>query len=709
MVSIASSSARAHEVLVARHADHIELTVSSVLLKQPCVYAFAPTEPLSSFFAQLAGDVGCMATDVQLVASSGATLSALMSHSFAWKPGRSLTVTRCNAEAAEPDVTSFAVSLSDAQEAATKVPATPRGSMRRHSSSFHGGSGIPSAEPRLPMKYVVVTGGVVSGLGKGVTASSLGVLLKCAGYRVTSMKIDPYLNVDAGTMSPFEHGEVFTLDDGGEVDLDLGNYERFIGITLARDNNITTGKIYQTCLERERKGDYLGKTVQVVPHLTDAIMQWIERVAHIPADGLPGHPNVCVIELGGTVGDIESMPFIEALRQFQFRVGRENMCFLHVSLVPVIGVVGEEKTKPTQHSVQQLRAVGLTPDFLVCRSGKPLAASTKHKLALFCHVPPEHCIGVHDVSNIYRVPLLLNHQGVTARLLDRLDLPPARERIEAGPLSEWISLAELVDSLTVPVSIAVVGKYTELSDAYLSVTKALSHASFAVEHKLVIEWIDSSKLDDEHKQVDLAEYEEAWASLKKVDGVMVPGGFGIRAVEGKLAAAKYARENGVPYLGVCLGFQVAVIEFARSVLGHTTAHSAEFDEETAHKLIVFMPEVSRTHMGGTMRLGARRTVLKHPQCKTAQLYDGATAFDERHRHRYEVNIDYVKELEESGMEFVGRDVSGERMEVFELHGHPYFVGCQFHPEFKSRPTKPSPLFFGLLQAAVAYKNTQRRE
>mmetsp|Transcript_24339 Transcript_24339/g.53153 ORF Transcript_24339/g.53153 Transcript_24339/m.53153 type:complete len:702 (-) Transcript_24339:362-2467(-) len=663
------------ELLVTRHDDHVELCVCTRALEKPRVYAYTPSDAISVFCEQLAADVGCTAESIELVSFSGATMSKLMSHSFAWKPGRSLVV------AGEL----FRVSFADAHEGAPRL--------------WKSSTSLPK-EKAPSMKYVVVTGGVVSGLGKGVTASSLGVLLKAAGYRVTSIKIDPYLNVDAGTMSPFEHGEVFTLDDGGEVDLDLGNYERFIGITLTRDNNITTGKIYQTCLERERKGDYLGKTVQVVPHVTDAIMEWVERVAHVPADGLEGPPHVCVIELGGTVGDIESMPFIEALRQFQFRVGRENMCFMHVSLVPVIGVVGEEKTKPTQHSVQQLRAVGLTPDFLVCRSGQPLASSTKHKLALFCHVPPEHCLGVHDVSNIYRVPLLLNHQGVTERLLDRLNLALPKERIEVSALSDWISLAELVDSLSVEVKIAVVGKYTDLSDAYLSVTKALSHASFAVERKLVIKWIDSTKLDVEYKAIDHAGHDEAWETLRSVDGIMVPGGFGIRAVEGKIAVAKFARENKIPFLGVCLGFQVAVIEYARSVLGYTTAHSAEFDEDTAHKLIVFMPEISRTHMGGTMRLGSRRTVLKTPQCMTARLYNGATAFDERHRHRYEVNIDYVKELEAAGMEFVGRDTTGERMEVFELRDHPYYVGCQFHPEFKSRPTKASPLFFGLLEAAA---------
>mmetsp|Transcript_6422 Transcript_6422/g.10860 ORF Transcript_6422/g.10860 Transcript_6422/m.10860 type:complete len:683 (-) Transcript_6422:335-2383(-) len=668
------------EVLVTKEEDHYELCVTTSKLSKRRVYAHALTDSLSSFCEQLAMDTGCKTGDVELMSSSGAVMSSLMSHSFAWKAGRWLNL---NGERLEVSFADGGVGLSPM--------------LRRMSSNALS---VKDTRPHQT-KYVVVTGGVVSGLGKGVTASSLGALLKCAGFRVTSIKIDPYLNVDAGTMSPFEHGEVFTLDDGGEVDLDLGNYERFIGITLTRDNNITTGKVYQQCLERERKGEYLGKTVQVVPHVTDAIMEWIERVAHVPADGLEGPPDVCVIELGGTVGDIESSPFIEALRQFQFRVGRENMCFLHVSLVPVIGVVGEEKTKPTQHSVQQLRAVGLTADFLICRSTKPLASSTKHKLALFCHVPPDHCIGVHDVSNIYRVPLLLHHQGVTQRLLERLNLGGPDDKLEKSLLSEWISLAELVDSLVVEVSIAVVGKYTDLSDAYLSVTKALSHASFAVERKLIIKWIDSSHLDAESENTLPSAYQRAWADLRSADGILVPGGFGIRAVDGKIAAAKYARENRVPYLGVCLGFQIAVIEFARSVLGYTGAHSAEFDEEAQHNLIVFMPEGSRTHLGGTMRLGSRRTLLSSPQCRTAKLYNGATAFDERHRHRYEVNTKYLSELEEKGMKFVGKDTAGERMEVFELDEHPFYVGCQFHPEFKSRPTKPSPLFFGLLEAAVA--------
>jgi len=655
---------------ITRHELHVEMQLSSPNLAKPRLYAFALTDQLAAFFSELAKDLGDPDMVIEMQSASGAAVSPLMVHSFAWKAGRSII-----AGGSRIDV---AVSSEE--------------------SAVNAGEGCPSPRRRTSMrpvmKYVIVSGGVVSGLGKGVTASSLGVLLKASGYRVTSIKIDPYLNIDAGTMSPFEHGEVFVLDDGGEADLDLGNYERFNNITLTRDNNITTGKIYQQCLEKERKGDYLGKTVQVVPHVTDAIQDWVERVAHIATDGHNGPPDVCVIELGGTVGDIESMPFVEALRQFQFRVKRENICFFHVTLVPVLGAVGEEKTKPSQHTVQQLRAVGLMPDFLICRSGKPLGASTKQKLANFCHVPAEQCIGVHDVSNIYRVPLLLHHQGVTDNLLRRLNLVPKPNK---AFFNDWMSLAELVDSLTLKVHIAVVGKYTELSDAYLSVIKALHHASFHAERKLVIQWVDASHLVEGSTS---AAYATAWKTLKEADGILVPGGFGDRGVEGKVAAAGFAREHKKPFLGICLGFQVAVIEFARSQLGHAEAHSAEFDKNTPHPLVVFMPEVSRTHMGGTMRLGSRRTVLSRPACKTAQLYGGVTAIDERHRHRYEINIDYVKSMEEKGLEFVGRDTTGERMEVFELAGHPYFVGCQFHPEFKSRPQQPSPLFVGLVHTAA---------
>jgi CTP synthase len=552
----------------------------------------------------------------------------------------------------------------------------------------------------MVMRYVVVSGGVLSGLGKGVTASSIGVLLKAAGLRVTAVKIDPYLNTDAGTMSPFEHGEVFVLDDGGEVDLDLGNYERFLDINLGKDNNITTGKIYSKVLEAERRGDYLGKTVQVIPHITDAVQEWIEDVAKQPADGSLEEPDVCVIELGGTVGDIESAPFVEALRQFQFRVGVENCCFVHVSLVPVIGVVGEQKTKPTQHTVQVLRGLGISPDMLVCRSEIPLTDEVREKLALFCHVKPEAVLSASDVSNIYHVPLVLEEQGVSQMLSERLkfDLPDSRPLLD-----DWRAMAARVDGLEGEVHIAMVGKYTGLSDSYLSVIKSLQHASFAVGRKLVIDWIEASHLEDLNgaKSEDVVKQNtEAWELLKKADGILVPGGFGDRGVEGKIIAAGYARENNIPYLGICLGLQVAVIEFCRNVLGWAGANSTEFDDQTPHPVVVFMPEISKTHLGGTMRLGSRPTLFQVDSCEIKLLYGDEEYVDERHRHRYEVNPDCVDAIESNGLIFVGKDRSGQRCEIFELKSHPYFVGTQYHPEFKTRPNRPSPPFLGLLKAAT---------
>eukprot|EP00249_Psilotum_nudum_P019850 c27446_g1_i1 orf=829-2661(+) len=545
------------------------------------------------------------------------------------------------------------------------------------------------------MKYVLVTGGVVSGLGKGVTASSIGVVLKACGLRVTSIKIDPYLNTDAGTMSPFEHGEVFVLDDGGEVDLDLGNYERFLDVTLTRENNITTGKIYQSVICKERRGDFLGKTVQVVPHITDEIQDWIERVSKVPVDGKEGPADVCVIELGGTVGDIESMPFIEALRQFQFRVGTESFCLVHVSLVPVLGVVGEQKTKPTQHSVRELRALGLTPHLLACRSAQALKQSTKEKLSQFCHVPAGHILNIHDVSNIWHIPLLLRDQKAHIAILKQLGLSSS----VFPALEEWTSRAAISDSLSIPVKIAMVGKYTGLSDTYLSVIKALLHACIFCSRKLQIEWVAAVDLEDAAREESPVAHAAAWEALKGVDGILVPGGFGDRGIEGKILAAKYARENSIPFLGVCLGMQVAVIEFARSVLGLEGANSTEFDSATPHPCVIFMPEVSKTHMGGTMRLGVRRTYFQSTYCVTAKLYKKFLYVDERHRHRYEVNPDMVEMLEKKGLHFVGKDESGQRMEILELHEHPYYIGVQFHPEFKSRPGRPSPVFQGLILAA----------
>ena len=545
------------------------------------------------------------------------------------------------------------------------------------------------------MKYVVVSGGVLSGLGKGVTASSIGVLLKSAGLKITSVKIDPYLNSDAGTMSPFEHGEVFVLDDGGEVDLDLGNYERFLDINLARNNNLTTGKIYSKVIEAERKGDYLGKTVQVIPHITDAIQDWIEEVAYVPADGSNGSPDACIIELGGTVGDIESAPYIEALRQFQFRVGRENISFVHVSLVPVMGPVGEQKTKPTQHSVKELRGLGITPDILVCRSTSPMTEETKEKLAAFCHVSPNAVMSTHDVPNIYHVPLMLEKQGLCKIL--NVDCNAT------NLLSEWRAMALNLDTLTEEVSIAMVGKYTELSDAYLSVIKSLQHAAMEVNRKLNINWIEASHLEDSWKNNNSKEFEDSWKILKSSDGVLVPGGFGDRGIEGKILAAQYARTSKVPFLGICLGLQIATIEFCRNVLNLTNANSTEFEDNPAYPAVIFMPEISKTHLGGTMRLGSRPTIWQVDDCKIKSLYGEGESVDERHRHRYEVNPDLINDIEDAGLVFVGKDETGQRCEIFELTDHPYYVGVQFHPEFKSRPGKPSPPFLGLLMAASGKK------
>ncbi|XP_078153064.1 uncharacterized protein LOC144548251 [Carex rostrata] len=555
------------------------------------------------------------------------------------------------------------------------------------------------------MKYVVVTGGVVSGLGKGVTASSIGVLLKACGFRITSIKIDPYLNTDAGTMSPFEHGEVYVLDDGGEVDLDLGNYERFLDIKLTRDNNITTGKIYQSVINKERKGVYLGKTVQVVPHITDEIQERIEHVASIPVDGKEGPADICVIELGGTIGDIESMPFIEALGQFSYRVGQGNFCLVHVSLVPVLKAVGEQKTKPTQHSVRGLRGLGLAPDILACRSAEVLDENVKQKLSQFCHVPVGNIVNLHDVSNIWHIPLMLKEQKAHDSILKVLNLQSVGGVPRMPKLDEWTKMARKCDSLDVPVRIAMVGKYTGLSDAYLSVNKALLHASVACNRKLVVDWVPSPDLEETTCEENPEAYHSAWNLLKGAEGILVPGGFGDRGVQGKILAAKYARENKIPFLGICLGMQIAVIEFARSVMKLPGANSTEFDPDTRSPCVIFMPEGSKTHMGGTMRLGSRRTYFQTRNSKAAKLHGNVSYVDERHRHRYEVNPEMVPQFEKAGLTFVGKDETQKRMEIIELQNHPFYVGAQFHPEFKSRPGKPSALFLGLIAASSGQLNT----
>uniref|UniRef100_A0A1A8DMP0 CTP synthase n=1 Tax=Nothobranchius kadleci TaxID=1051664 RepID=A0A1A8DMP0_NOTKA len=548
------------------------------------------------------------------------------------------------------------------------------------------------------MKYILVTGGVISGIGKGIIASSVGTILKSCGLRVTAIKIDPYINIDAGTFSPYEHGEVFVLDDGGEVDLDLGNYERFLDIRLTRDNNLTTGKIYQSVINKERRGDYLGKTVQVVPHITDAIQEWVVKQAKVPVDGDETEPQVCVIELGGTVGDIESMPFVEAFRQFQFKVKRENFCNIHVSLIPQPSATGEQKTKPTQNSVRELRGLGLSPDLIMCRCTTALENSVKEKISMFCHVEPQQVICVHDVLSIYRVPLLLEDQGVVGYLSRRLNMPI--ETKSRQMLTKWKEMSDRSDRLLEQCSIALVGKYTKFSDSYASVIKALEHSALAINHKLEVKYIDSAYLEPSTLQEEPVKYHEAWQKLCSADGVLVPGGFGVRGTEGKIHAINWARKQKKPFLGVCLGMQLAVCEFARNTLGWTDANSTEFDPESKHPVVIDMPEHNPGQMGGTMRLGKRRTIFKSSNSVLRRLYGDADYVDERHRHRFEVNPELKNHFEEKGFRFVGQDVEGERMEVIELDDHPYFVGVQYHPEFTSRPIKPSPPYLGLLLAAA---------
>jgi len=548
------------------------------------------------------------------------------------------------------------------------------------------------------MKYILVCGGVISGIGKGVISSSIGTLLKSYGVEVTAIKIDPYLNIDAGTFSPFEHGEVFVLDDGGEVDLDLGNYERFLQVRLHRDNNITTGKIYQHVISKERKGDYLGKTVQVVPHITDAVMHWVERVAQIPVGENPDKtPDVCIIELGGTIGDIEGMPFVEAFRQFQFRVGKENLLNILVSLVPEPS--GEQKTKPTQHTVQVLLGKGLSPDLIMCRnmSRDVLTEENKNKISMFCHVPPKQVISVPTVSSIYRVPLLLEQQEVPKMIMERFGIRP---QYNNDLLRKWRRLADKHDRLQQTCKIAMIGKYVKLKDAYASVIKALEHAALFVDRKLQLVFVEAQHLQEDHRSSNPVEYHQAWKLLVQADGVLVPGGFGVRGVEGKILACEWARLNNRPFLGVCLGLQVVVIEFARNVLGLQGANSSEMNPETPHPVVIEMPEHCQGQMGGTMRLGKRRTVFnKGDSSVLKKLYGGADHVDERHRHRYEVNPSYIEKFESEGLMFVGRDENNERMEVAELKGHQYYVSVQFHPEFISTPLRPSPPYLGLLLAS----------
>ncbi|EDW70325.2 CTP synthase isoform X4 [Drosophila virilis] len=491
--------------------------------------------------------------------------------------------------------------------------------------------------------------------------------------------------------------EVYVLDDGAEVDLDLGNYERFLDITLHRNNNITTGKIYRLVIEKERRGDYLGKTVQVVPHITDAIQEWVESVAQTPVQG-SSKPQVCIIELGGTIGDIEGMPFVEAFRQFQFRVKRENFCLAHVSLVPLPKATGEPKTKPTQSSVRELRGCGLSPDLIVCRSEKPIGLEVKEKISNFCHVDPDQVICIHDLSSIYHVPILMEQNGVIEFLNERLKLKIDMSK-RAKCLQHWRDLARRTETVRREVNIAIVGKYTKFTDSYASVVKAVQHAALAVNRKPNLIFIESCLLEQETLQREPSKYHKEWQKLCESNGILVPGGFGARGMEGKIRACQWARENRKPFLGICLGLQAAVIEFARNVLSLQDANSTEINPETTNPLVIDMPEHHIGQMGGTMRLGKRTTIFSEQTSIIRKLYGNPRTVDERHRHRYEVNPQYVSQLESHGMRFVGMDEDKKRMEIIELRDHPYFVATQYHPEYLSRPLKPSPPFLGLILAS----------
>lgn len=526
-------------------------------------------------------------------------------------------------------------------------------------------------------KYIFVTGGVTSSLGKGITGASLGRILKSRGLRVVIQKLDPYINVDPGTMNPFEHGEVFVTDDGGETDLDLGHYERFVGVSLRRDSNVTTGSVYQTVIAKERRGDYLGATVQVIPHITNEIKSRIRKL------GDKDDVDVVICEIGGTVGDIESTPFLEAIRQMRKDVGPDNICYIHVTLVPYLETSGELKTKPTQHSVAELRSRGILPDVIVVRSDRPLDEGARRKISLFCDVEPDAVINALNVSNVYALPIALSEMGFDTAVLRtlHLDLP-------AADLADWAAIVERMDSPTEEVVIGIVGKYVDLPDAYKSVVEAIRHAAAVNDVKAKIEWIPS----DDVEGLLTATY------LEGMDAILVPGGFGHRGIEGKVQSIRYARENNVPFLGLCLGLQCAVIEYARHVLGLASAHSGEFEPMTEHRVIDLMEDQAGVlDKGGTMRLGLYPAKLREGSL-TRALYGEELIYD-RHRHRWEVNNKYRKDLEEAGLQMVGVSPDDRLVEHIELPSHPFFLATQAHPELRSRPDQPHPMFVGFLKAA----------
>ncbi|MEO7030465.1 MAG: CTP synthase [Acidobacteriaceae bacterium] len=536
----------------------------------------------------------------------------------------------------------------------------------------------------MSAKYIFVTGGVVSSLGKGLAAASIGCLLEARGLRINLMKFDPYLNVDPGTMSPFQHGEVFVTDDGAETDLDLGHYERFTHAKLSRDNNLTTGRIYQQIITKERRGDYLGKTVQVIPHVTNEIKNAMRKVA------TAGEVDVVIVEIGGTVGDIESLPFLEAIRQMRQDLGRDNTCFVHVTLIPWIAAAQELKTKPTQHSVKEMLSIGIQPDILLCRSDRAVPREMREKIAAFCNVETQAAVVARDVPSIYEVPLNLAAEGVDALCMKYL-------RIETPEpdLSQWADIVRRAYHPKDEVSIGIVGKYVEYEDSYKSLKEALVHGALAENLKLKVTWLEAEGLEVEG-------YE---SQLQGFDGILVPGGFGKRGIEGMLNAIRYARENNVPYFGICLGMQTACIEFARNVCGLSKANSGEFDPATPHRIIYKLRELTGVEeMGGTMRLGAWDCVME-PDSLAAKAY-GTTEISERHRHRYEFNREYEAVLVGGGLRLTGTTPDSTYVEIVEIPGHPFFLGCQFHPEFKSKPLEPHPLFHAFVRASYAQRGLE---
>ena len=539
-------------------------------------------------------------------------------------------------------------------------------------------SAFADGEKRFMTKYIFVTGGVVSGLGKGITAASLGRLLKCRGYKVASQKLDPYINIDPGTMSPYQHGEVFVTDDGAETDLDLGHYERFIDENLNKYSNLTTGKVYWNVLNKERNGEYLGQTVQVIPHITDEIKTFIYNV------GKTTGADVVITEIGGTIGDIESQPFIEAIRQVAREVGRDNCCFIHVTLVPYISGSEEFKSKPTQHSVKELQGMGINPDIIIARVDAHMPKDVRTKISMFCNVAPECCIENLTLPVLYQAPIMLEESNFSQIVCDRLKLDP-----RVIDLTEWNKMLARIAARDKTVKIALCGKYVQLHDAYLSVAEALAHAGYENAAKVEIKWVDSETITAGNVKELLGD----------VDGILVPGGFGGRGIEGKIECAKYARENNVPYLGICLGMQTAVIEFARNVLGYKDANSSEFDPDSAHCVIDLMPDQHGVKMGGTMRLGAYPCKVLGAKMKKAY---GKDEISERHRHRYEFNNDFRAEVEKAGMKIAGTSPNGLLVEAVEVPANDFYVGVQFHPEFKSRPQSAHPLFREFISAAVKY-------